>query len=834
MKGPTHIGSGVQRYDRAATAAYPSYWWQRLFELFEWKPASRAPFRRSVAFLAGVSTYENNSLPRLKWVPSDIASLRDFLLTDGGFDTVLELREENVTRSTIEDYMATKFTSASSLLGPEDRLLFYYSGHGADQLGKIGYLQFRKAAPGSFSGDHVLPVRDFQRWAAVNVAKHLLVVLDACASGLAVVGKSPPNAEALLASLSGEGSGFLVTAGSGAQSVYQYQINERQGYSVLTRALLDALRARAAFAENPGFLTIHQVFGQAELDVKRFEAQQGKKMDPQLWELERGDGLRRGTFVFLNGNGGKPSLPDRYSGTITVAKTGARAATSDNVLLAAYQLVEFSRHVPTLQAFVDQYRDTAGAGPFVESIKFRIQDMQQAAASAPAESSRPTPTAESPRRSGVGLWNGPELSAAKSLIAMIDIDSDGRHLQGAGIVFGASGDVAYVLAPYHLVRPRGSLAANVRVRFFNEVGPEVLGPYDAERFARARVEHDLAVLRVKGPKMRFRFERLLDAVRMTRSDPVYAVGYPARSEGWDVLYSPGYVSEYTASNLKVQSPIMSAGYTGGALIDAESKVVGMILGSEGTTTDVLRIDFALQAARLFGFSIGVREPTGRSEEPKAIPGGTKQVNDRDGLAYVWIPPGQFTRGDGAGANRSRQINITKGFWIGETEVTQEAYRKVTGKSPSHFAGLQRPVEMVSWSDAEDFCIAAGMRLPTEGEWEYAAADARVDGAWHEGNSKSSTHEVKGKPPNKWGLHDMLGNVWEWASDWYDQYYYQRQQNDPRGPASGDERVLLGGGWFVAPTHVAVSQRSKGKPDARSGAIGFRCAGGEIKTAGGAP
>src|SRR5205085_12399439 len=123
------------------------------------------------------------------------------------------------TRSLIENYMANEFASDGSILNHEDRLLFYYSGHGADRAGRIGYLQFSKAKANDFSGDSILGVREFQEWSQVNVAKHLLVVLDSCASGLAIKAKAG-GSEAVLKSLSGEGSGRLLTAGYGAQKVY--------------------------------------------------------------------------------------------------------------------------------------------------------------------------------------------------------------------------------------------------------------------------------------------------------------------------------------------------------------------------------------------------------------------------------------------------------------------------------------------------------------------------------------------------------------------------------------------------------------------------------------
>ena len=188
-------------------------------------------------------------------------------------------------------------------------------------------------------------------------------------------------------------------------------------------------------------------------------------------------------------------------------------------------------------------------------------------------------------------------------------------------------------------------------------------------------------------------------------------------------------------------------------------------------------------------------------QPK-IPGGTTKTNPKDGLTYVWIPPGIFQMGCSPGDNEcidsekpAHSVTITNGFWIGQTPVTQAAYQRVIGTNPSNFKGDQRPVEMVNWGEATAYCTAVGMRLPTEAEWEYAARArstvARYGDldpiAWYEKNSDNQSHEVGQKRPNAWKLFDMLGNVWEWTADWYDQNYYsQSPSQDPRGSSSGAE------------------------------------------------
>lgn len=216
-------------------------------------------------------------------------------------------------------------------------------------------------------------------------------------------------------------------------------------------------------------------------------------------------------------------------------------------------------------------------------------------------------------------------------------------------------------------------------------------------------------------------------------------------------------------------------------------------------------------------------------------------NRSDGQRYVFIPPGEFMMGCSEGDRECdddekppQKVELTRGFWIGQTEVTQAAYEKVMKtQNRSYFKGADRPVEQVSWDDANAYCKAVGMGLPTEAQWECAARAgskaARYGDldqiAWYRANSKDQTQPVAAKAPNDWGLYDMLGNVWEWVADWYDEKYYdQRVSKDPLGPATGAWRVVRGGSWFYSPKVVRVSFRSRGGLANRNYLIGFRCAG----------
>jgi len=238
----------------------------------------------------------------------------------------------------------------------------------------------------------------------------------------------------------------------------------------------------------------------------------------------------------------------------------------------------------------------------------------------------------------------------------------------------------------------------------------------------------------------------------------------------------------------------------------------------------------------------IQSPTGAPERgaSPALRAGATKVNPKDGLTYVWIAPGTFQMGCSPGdyecfdnlEKPAHTVTISKGFWIGQTEVTQAAFQRVMGYNPSSFKGPKRPVETIDWGGAKSYCTAAGMRLPTEAEWEYAARAGSSDGrygdldaiAWYRTNSQGETHDVGQKQANAWGVFDMIGNVWEWVADWYGSYQ-SGSETDPQGRVSGGLRALRGGSWTSFPVVARASSRNRLAPIMRYNTdIGVRCAG----------
>jgi formylglycine-generating enzyme required for sulfatase activity len=209
-----------------------------------------------------------------------------------------------------------------------------------------------------------------------------------------------------------------------------------------------------------------------------------------------------------------------------------------------------------------------------------------------------------------------------------------------------------------------------------------------------------------------------------------------------------------------------------------------------------------------------------------------------GMQLSVIPAGTFTMGEGDGAH---EVTLTKPFMLGTYEVTQAQYKKVMGVNPSKFKGAKNPVEMVSWSDAVEFCRklselpaekAAGRvyRLPTEAEWEFACRAGTTTKhywgeeinllgrfAWIRSNSRKTTHPVGEKIANAWSLYDMNGNVHEWCEDWFASHP-RKPTVDPHGPTSGAKHVYRGGGWNELTRDCNSLYRASGNPHS---CLGFR-------------
>ena len=205
---------------------------------------------------------------------------------------------------------------------------------------------------------------------------------------------------------------------------------------------------------------------------------------------------------------------------------------------------------------------------------------------------------------------------------------------------------------------------------------------------------------------------------------------------------------------------------------------------------------------------------------------------------VKIPSGEFVMGrDEVNSNEQPAHTIyLDTYYINKYEVTQLQYLSVTGENPSYFEKCDLcPVERVTFQQASEYCAQTGGRLPTEAEWEKAARGGTTGWyywgqnhmdlyAWYGNNAGKRTRPVGTRNPNRYGLHDMAGNVWEWVQDWYESDYYRKSpQRNPKGPAEGTTKVVRGGSWGMPPDKIVHAYRDSHEPDTRYINGGFRCA-----------
>ena len=221
--------------------------------------------------------------------------------------------------------------------------------------------------------------------------------------------------------------------------------------------------------------------------------------------------------------------------------------------------------------------------------------------------------------------------------------------------------------------------------------------------------------------------------------------------------------------------------------------------------------------------------------------------------------GCFKMGSENGAQSERPVHevCLKPFKMDKYEVSQSAFQAAMGHNPSRFKGADRPAEMVTWHEADEYCKKSDKRLPTEAEWEYAARGG-TDTEYYWGNefdaSQSNfcdskcglnirvaslsdgfpnTSPVGSFPANPFGLHDMVGNVNEWVSDWFEERAYVNSLKDnPQGPVrtnpsgrrgGGAKKIFRGGAWRTDMNSQRSASRKGLETDYRLDGTGFRCA-----------
>ena len=297
---------------------------------------------------------------------------------------------------------------------------------------------------------------------------------------------------------------------------------------------------------------------------------------------------------------------------------------------------------------------------------------------------------------------------------------------------------------------------------------------------------------------------------------------------------------------------------------------GITLGIAATALVLLLGCNSVQMDKPVSSVESISTPKIKEEKNLTIP-----LSEKVSLDMIWIEPGSFMMGSPVGelgrddGETQHRVTLTKGYWLGKYEVTQEQYKAIMGNNPSKFVGDNLPVEQVSWDDAMEFCrkltdrlgdtLPKGYKcsLPTEAQWEYAcragttsslnsgknvtSAEMGEKGVcdnldevgwywmnggmknWNGGNNPSTcTHPGGMKKPNAWGLYDMHGNVCEWCLD-APIFYTSSLVTDPKGPSTGAHRVCRGGSWYDVPRYCRSASRNCHAPGYRDFSLGFRLA-----------
>jgi formylglycine-generating enzyme required for sulfatase activity len=254
-----------------------------------------------------------------------------------------------------------------------------------------------------------------------------------------------------------------------------------------------------------------------------------------------------------------------------------------------------------------------------------------------------------------------------------------------------------------------------------------------------------------------------------------------------------------------------------------------IFGSdEATCQEWYQNESPRHRVALYAFYLDVYEVTNKLYEKFVKATGYQTTAEKEGKAKAWV------EGEG--------LQVVKGANWRQPEGGE------TSTVPNR---MDHPVVSVSWKDADAYCRWADKRLPTEAEWEYAARAGTQTRSWWGNGSPSArrlgnfadesarrlvggiiagyddgfirTAPVGSFERNPWGLYDMMGNVGEWTDDWYGGGYARVPERNPKGPQSGQFKVIRGGSWANGRLRIRSANRDWDTPTYRYDSIGFRCA-----------
>ncbi len=794
-------------------------------QVIEWAIGSEG-FGKSYALIVGISDY-TSGFEALPSTANDPIRMKEFLLEEAGFDYVHVLTDEKATKPRIGSLLEETFPE---LIKPDDRFLFYWSGHGTqttDALEKpLGYLPL--AGSGRYQFSNMVSMDDLTRWDRRIRAKHALFLLDACFSGLAGSQVKNTLRDFTIARLV-KPAHHLITAGTGGQETIA---SSRWQGSLFTDTFIKAARG-AADAQNDfprdGVVNLAELMAYARqrIDHERRAANWTKAITPQWSHLR----ANQGEFFFVTSarkrEVAKVSDDVPISAGLPVRKGPSEALPAVPVCDAEadrlfWETIKDKDKSAYFQAYLDRVRVGELCGRFASLAAIELDMLRLA----------PTP----------------ESQAAEAIEA--DPPSE-RILQIQEMLSGLAFDPGHADGVFDQQARRAVMA------FQQSIGSAVTGRLTdkdelalAKAYADNRAEEGItSAVSPDDHVVDSRVAQIVAAVKvkpgfLETTAPSNIRAGPAPNAGWVMSVPAGVRLEKLSKNhdlnwYEIRTPDGQIGYIAGNLVRP-------IEERPAIEQPVTRAPAPVQGPPSNPVSdeiVGAPEAEEASEIKVAaaldrIPEPFFQFVECDNCpTMVTLPPGSFRMGSihGAPAERpAHNVTLQNTFAIGRFEVTVGQWkrcvdagicRRITG---SDSIEATMPMQNVSWMDADSFVhwlsgeTGKTYRLPTEAEWEYAARGAQTTKYWW-GKTLSADHVgcadcggawdrkrptvIGSFTPNPFGLHDMNGGVSEWVEDcWIGNHDNAPADGRARTTAGCMQRVLRGGSWRSKPSDLTSSSR----------------------------
>ena len=790
-----------------------------------------ALYDKMVALVIGVDRYADPAL-NLKYAVADAKGVATALTEEFAFAKVLELYNADATRAAV----VGKIGELAKAAGDNDAVFIFFAGHGT-QMGEedaaVGYLVPHDGAfaEGKKSWANNISMNVIKHdWGNLIKAKHVFYVMDACYSGLMAkrgggLSRKVTSDLAYLRNITKEPARIILTAGQAGEQVLDG--GNKQGHSVFTARLLEAMRSRG------DFVTAMQLAGDIKRKVAADAHDRGHTQTPDYARL-----TGSGDFVFIAREESPEALKAKLDAIERrVSELRAQPGSAAYVRLQKEKAeLEARRLAAVKREEMHRQREREDEDRARAEIKRRAQaaELRRKLAEARAHE-----IAESASQMTIGAAMAEVNDFAQRMRAtQKDVDADYAPLLAQ---LAQQKDVFEKTIDYQarLSRRKKLVEQDIPADKEKRLADfrKALAVVDGNEFMIGRADVSVSLLREGGRTETVNYDADNEVFTIT----VEHKGQPKKELGLSI---PPDEAKELFRDWSDQTLVIRV-Y---AVLRLDHKASPPTAASHITAVHLKRPG-------------GQREYTAKADAPPRLMAAGKEMVMPDlGLALMPIKAGSFLMGDAPG----HKVTLTKFYWLGKYEVTQGEYEKLMGKSPSKFKGAKLPVEQVSWTDALAFCakltdrerqagrLPAGYeyRLPTEAEWEYACRagtqtgysfgdDAgklsqygnycdrsNTDGfSWQDkdhDDGHDKTSPVGAYKPNAWGLYDMHGNVWEWCLDWFGDYP-AGAVTDPAGPRTGSNRVYRGGGWYDNARYCRAAYRGRGDPASTISNLGFRVA-----------